>query len=548
MNEDGTLGEDKGNMSIDVDTLTITDQKNKEESWSESFSFSTSMGGNFDQAGKAGLAPGNGSTAVGANNSGSKTEGIAYGVLGKTKSLKVAGEDVADDSEILAGKHRDISETSVVTKEETTGGLNVDVTISNAYLGKDGLKNLKNDLSLVDDLVYTKEAGLGGNTKQAAENVGKAGVNLGKAVGTNLIGKGKDGILEDYRSNIRNQELGLQTRMDSDLKEAIDNMAENPEQAEAQLEKVAQMAAAANGVEGEVDIEFFNDPTLEAGGHKDGKIYINLAHQDGTSGTLMESLGDELSHYVDFKKGRANSLVDTSRGDISTVYGNDARSQALGYSKETATVEDFNDFQQTVSQHDFSETNDVVANTEDMEHRLTTQIHEVALGQYHSSIKFKPENQELYEDNDDFQIDSTDGKRYITLGAGPEDFNKLTGDLARPKDMDVTNKVLESLPLVPVSQEDAKFEELVQLNNNYNQNRVEYDLLPNKNRVKGPGRAAVNSPGDSYNSNSYVSGILSAGDLPVPNFTEHLSLPGYDKPLPEVLFNPRDNQVERSMQ
>ena len=177
-------------MSIDVDTLTITDQKNKEESWSESFSFSTSMGGNFDQAGKAGLAPGNGSTAVGANNSGSKTEGIAYGVLGKTKSLKVAGEDVADDSEILAGKHRDISETSVVTKEETTGGLNVDVTISNAYLGKDGLKNLKNDLSLVDDLVYTKEAGLGGNTKQAAENVGKAGVNLGKAVGTNLIGKG----------------------------------------------------------------------------------------------------------------------------------------------------------------------------------------------------------------------------------------------------------------------------------------------------------------------------------------------------------------------
>jgi len=198
VNEDGTLGEDKGNMSIDVDTLTITDQKNKEESWSEGYSFSTSMGGNFEQGGKAGLSPGNGSTAVGVNNSGHTKEGISYGVLGKTKSLKVAGEAVADDSEVLAGKHRDISETSVVTKEETTGGLSVDLTVSNElFVGgqrqarddngdvmydengntvmKDmnGFEILKNDIGLIDDMVYTKDDGLGGNLKGAAVNVGR---------------------------------------------------------------------------------------------------------------------------------------------------------------------------------------------------------------------------------------------------------------------------------------------------------------------------------------------------------------------------------------
>ena len=172
---------------------------------------------------------------------------------------------------------------------------------------------------------------------------------------------------------------------------------------------------------------------------------------------------------------------------------------------------------------------------------ITVQLHEVAFDKYHASIKFKPVNQELYERNDDFRIDPIDGKRYITLGAGPSlGDNKLTGNLARKNDMQIDNKVLESLPIVSIEKEDEVFNQLIELNENYNQNPLEYDMFPNPNKTKISKVSNVggklNRPGDSYNSNSYVSGILSAADVYVPPIDQDLDVSGYNKPVPKENF------------
>ena len=53
------------------------------------------------------------------------------------------------------------------------------------------------------------------------------------------------------------------------------------------------MEVGANGIEGNVEVKFYNAKAGKMGGHKDGKVYINLAYQDGS----RRKLGDELSHY-----------------------------------------------------------------------------------------------------------------------------------------------------------------------------------------------------------------------------------------------------------
>ena len=136
VNEDGTLGEDKGNMSIDVNSLTITDQENKEESWSESFSFSSTAGGNLEQTVDKGYDLGAGTTRIGATNEGYKKENKAMGTLGRTTSLKVGGVEQDENSELLANVNRDVSKTMTDVEESRSGGLNVDVTVKNEDLAK----------------------------------------------------------------------------------------------------------------------------------------------------------------------------------------------------------------------------------------------------------------------------------------------------------------------------------------------------------------------------------------------------------------------------
>jgi hypothetical protein len=74
--------------------------------------------------------------------------------------------------------------------------------------------------------------------------------------------------------------------------------------------------------------------------------------------------------YVDYKKGRPNSNVDSRRQDISTDYGDNAGDQTKGYVGNEQV--DATAFQESMKNLDFTEANQEVANTEGMERRALT--------------------------------------------------------------------------------------------------------------------------------------------------------------------------------
>ena len=91
-----------------------------------------------------------------------------------------------------------------------------------------------------------------------------------------------------------------------------------------------------------------------------------------------------------------------------------------------------------------------------------SQVHEVAFGKHHGSIKFKPENQSLYEGVEGFQKDPKDGKLYTTMGAGYIS-GKLVSEPNRVRDFEQSNKVLETVSLVSPQEEDQVYQELKSL-------------------------------------------------------------------------------------
>jgi len=189
---------------------------------------------------------------------------------------------------------------------------------------------------------------------------------------------------------------------------------------------------------------------------------------------------------------------------------------------------------------------------------ITVWMHEIppeSLGFAHVSIKIQPENQEKYANNRYFNNINNNGKRYATIGAGPDDAsigrmffgfdlfgNLIAGQdfdkngLNRKRDIDRSIKVYESENLVSADQEDYYIAKLFQANKNY-QNQLEYELFPQQNE-------------SGYNSNSYVSGILLATNLPVPELPSYTQkttdgtvaipiykTPGYNKPVPAHNFD-----------
>ena len=538
-------GVDQGNLNIETNELVVKDIKDKDYQYGESYGIAISGPGTRTDGKETGAPKGTGesgggSTTLNFANNGQDNEQINRGTIGKGNINAKTQIIYKTDGDSVEGLNRDVAKAQQTTKQKKLGGYDIqNLSIQNDMVTNTG--------EWVKDSFDTL-AGLPGNTFQAGENVAKAGTNLAAATVENLTGNGDDGVVTDYQGTIRNQELGLQVKINETLIESIENMANDSESmanAEQALEDLANQAVRANGItDGDVKVVVYNKNDGNMGGHKNGTIYLNMNYQDGSNETLMEVMGDELSHYVDYKKGRPNSNVDSRRQDISTDYGDNAGLQTKGYvGNETVTPEDAMAFKKRLEGLDFSAANKEVAGTEGMERRMTTQVHEVdplgiKTGAYHASIKFKPENQELYKEDKRFQTDPSDGKRYITLGAGPKGINnKLTGDFNRNRDVSLDNKILESLPIVPVEQEDQVFQEITELNKNYNQHRLEYDTFPDPNKTKGVGQAGtINRPGDSYNSNSYVSGILNAADIPVPPMNDALNMPGYDKPVPEQYF------------
>jgi len=158
-------------------------------------------------------------------------------------------------------------------------------------------------------------------------------------------------------------------------------------------------------------------------------------------------------------------------------------------------------------------------------------VQEVAVGNYHTSIKIEPEDQELYKNDPRFKNSDQNGIRFATIGAGPESFinatlgldTNLISNPNRERDTDLSIKIpgMESSNLVPSNLENQYITTLFRLDNNYKDNLL-YDKFPNLNNQNG------------YNSNSYISGILNAAGITPPQID--LKLPGYRKPVPSKYF------------
>ena len=111
------------------------------------------------------------------------------------------------------------------------------------------------------------------------ENSGKALVNLGAAIHDNATGNGHDGVLSDYRSRLRHQQLALHGKRHAALTQALNNVANNPQELEAQLMLVAKDMAANDLGDGNVNVVVYHANDGAMGGYNNGNIYINLAYR-----------------------------------------------------------------------------------------------------------------------------------------------------------------------------------------------------------------------------------------------------------------------------
>lgn len=165
---------------------------------------------------------------------------------------------------------------------------------------------------------------------------------------------------------------------------------------------------------------------------------------------------------------------------------------------------------------------------------ISVQVHKVFADNYHASLRLIPENQKKYEHDKRFaNILKIDGKcyRYATIGAGPGGFlgRKLVSGINRWKDLRQDIKVEYALVDLKGALQDEIIEKLLENREHYRDN-LDYDIFPAATEEQ----QVWYRPDDSYNSNSFISGLLQSLKLDAPQLNHNT--PGYDKPLPAKFF------------
>lgn len=140
-------------------------------------------------------------------------------------------------------------------------------------------------------------------------------------------------------------------------------------------------------------------------------------------------------------------------------------------------------------------------------------------GSYHASVEITPNNQARWSSDPRFSARDASGHAFLTLGAGPSASGRLVSNLNRQADSASAQAATVTVPTP--GGEDAAIERLLRADGNYRDD-APYTFFP---ALQG-----------GYNSNSYVSGILSAAGLHRPAFS--LPMPGYTSPLPPRSFQP----------
>ena len=170
--EDGTDG---GNLSIQAEKLNVQDLKDTSESSSFSFGIGTSFADLKDTTGSPGQGWKSGSTDISFANGGHEKEGMSRTTLGQ------GNINIEDNPEALASVNRDISQAQVVTKDEKTGGFNVDISVSNRLIAATATGDTE-DLKAQAKEVKDTLTDLPGNLKIAGTRLETAANDLTNAI------------------------------------------------------------------------------------------------------------------------------------------------------------------------------------------------------------------------------------------------------------------------------------------------------------------------------------------------------------------------------
>ena len=152
-------------------------------------------------------------------------------------------------------------------------------------------------------------------------------------------------------------------------------------------------------------------------------------------------------------------------------------------------------------------------------------VHRVLGDNYHASLVIIPDDQETFRGSAICEYTDV-GTCYFTVGAGPDRLiaGRLVGGINRERDKDLDTAV-EMLPLdLGGRNENEAIIRILERFRHYKNDR-DYDLFPARDQERSCWVAD-----DSYNSNSYVRGLLEAAGIVVPQPSHRV--PGFDKPLP----------------
>jgi hypothetical protein len=175
--------------------------------------------------------------------------------------------------------------------------------------------------------------------------------------------------------------------------------------------------------------------------------------------------------------------------------------------------------------------NDPVSHVDPTGEEILLAGHNVAGGVTHMKIVFIPQNQDRYKNDSNFQNRLPDGRRYSTLGAGPED-GLLVGRPNRPTDLSMDNNFVRTLTLPKNMTEDQAITRMFAADAAYSDD-LDYDLYPN---------GLFGTGADGFNSNSYARGILNrAGIRGLPKPSGKV-VPGFNKPIPPSSINAAKEQ------
>ncbi|WP_428897773.1 filamentous hemagglutinin family N-terminal domain-containing protein [Parelusimicrobium proximum] len=164
----GVIGSETGEMTLSTGSLEYRDIEDYD--YSESYSIKTgqswgtqpanqsdstgktpgSQGTSTEGGGLDKIDPSKGSNTLGGTISGYDKEQLTKATIGEG-TIIIKGEEQSEDSEAIDGLNRDLDATQVITRDEETGGLDAEITVSNDWFTRPGEKT-KNILDLPENL------------------------------------------------------------------------------------------------------------------------------------------------------------------------------------------------------------------------------------------------------------------------------------------------------------------------------------------------------------------------------------------------------------